>query len=245
MNNKLIYFIIFLFSIGVQSQTQSGEIIYKVKPSENNNNHLDSLKSKNPQGYQLLKERQEKKTRLMPFLAFQMDFNTEASRFTREESMENDNKMNLKGASAAVRGTGVYYTNVKKGLRLRQMEDLGEWLIEKSLDSLNWDIKNETKEIKGYTCKKATATVNLNDIKKGEITAWFAPDLPFQFGPVGYGGLSGLILGLEVQHYYFYADKIKLSDKSIEIKQPAKGKRVTQEEFGEEYDKLVKKRFNQ
>src|SRR5699024_11197932 len=92
-----------------------------------------------------------------------------------------------------------------------------------------------------FTVKKATATVNLNyKKKKGVLTAWFTPDLPFQFGPIGYAGLPGLILELSIRGITYYADDIQLDDEPKVIKEPTNGERMCFGQFGNAMDKRVK-----
>jgi GLPGLI family protein len=43
------------------------------------------------------------------------------------------------------------------------------------------------------------------------VTAWYAPDIPVRFGPIGYGGLPGLILELQNESATFYVTKINLN----------------------------------
>ncbi len=69
-----------------------------------------------------------------------------------------------------------------------------------------------------------------NKITRNEVTAWFAPDLPFQFGPNGYGLLPGLILQLSSNRVNFYAKKINF-DKKIKIKKINAGIKISEEEF--------------
>ncbi len=57
---------------------------------------------------------------------------------------------------------------------------------------INWTIEQETKQIDRFVCQKATGTFG------GRVyTAWFAPDLPFAYGPWKLCGLPGLILEAE------------------------------------------------
>lgn len=56
---------------------------------------------------------------------------------------------------------------------------------------IDWKIGNETKEILGYKCTKATASH-----RGRNWTAWFANDIPVNGGPVYFGSLPGLILEL-------------------------------------------------
>jgi GLPGLI family protein len=63
------------------------------------------------------------------------------------------------------------------------------------------------------------------------ITAWFAPSLPYSYGPKDYNGLPGLILELQERKTIYFASLITLSkDKELEIEFP-KGKTVTKEDY--------------
>ncbi|SEW47466.1 GLPGLI family protein [Chryseobacterium wanjuense] len=71
-------------------------------------------------------------------------------------------------------------------------------------NNINWKIKNEFKTIAGYKCQRAEAT------KYGRTwIAWFASEIPFQFGPYKFNGLPGLIAEVydtkDDYHYTLYA----------------------------------------
>lgn len=85
-----------------------------------------------------------------------------------------------------------------------------------------WKLTKETKKNDNYTCYKATV-IDEEPRSKGEIAlkkviAWYCPELPFSFGPSGYGGLPGLILELQVDDVFYgmVSIKIKSSDAKIE-----------------------------
>jgi GLPGLI family protein len=69
-----------------------------------------------------------------------------------------------------------------------------KYVITDSLQT-NWVLINESKTIDNYLCYKAMLNDNLQT-KKGEVIAWYCPQIPFSFGPKGFGGLPGLILEL-------------------------------------------------
>jgi GLPGLI family protein len=59
-----------------------------------------------------------------------------------------------------------------------------------NIENINWQFfSNETKEILGYNCKKATCRFRGRDYE-----AWYAPDIPINKGPYKFSGLPGLIL---------------------------------------------------
>ena len=64
----------------------------------------------------------------------------------------------------------------------------------------DWQLHDTTQAVAGYSCRKATyeyTFVDLDDVEKRvHVTAWYAPDLPYPYGPAGYDGLPGLILEL-------------------------------------------------
>lgn len=79
-------------------------------------------------------------------------------------------------------------------------------------DQLNysWQITNETKQIKNFTCYKATTAFRGNTFE-----AWFTPDIPINAGPWKWHGLPGLILEAtdKDQSVVFKVEKIeKLTD---------------------------------
>ena len=64
-------------------------------------------------------------------------------------------------------------------------------------------------------------------------TVWFAPSLPYSFGPIGLDGLPGLVLEATFNgRIYYFATNIIFNDKSLlDIEKPKEGKYVTESEF--------------
>lgn len=62
-------------------------------------------------------------------------------------------------------------------------------LIKDTYTALAWKISEETKEVAGYKCHKATV-----DFRGRNWVVWFAPDIAAAFGPWKLHGLPGLIL---------------------------------------------------
>jgi GLPGLI family protein len=104
-----------------------------------------------------------------------------------------------------------------------------EFLVEDSIKNLNWKLaEGETKTILGYVCKKATAKTE----RGNNLIAWYADDISISSGPGQFSGLPGMILALDMNEgEIIYTAIEKATVKKSEIKAPAKGKKVTPDEF--------------
>lgn len=144
----------------------------------------------------------------------------------------------------------LYYKDLLKKEKIKQTTALDELFnIVKSFEQYKWVVSSETKVIDGYTCYKATCHYEeYDDNRKMSLSfnpvVWFAPSLPYSFGPMGLDGLPGLVLeGTLNGRVYFYATSIDLNDKTLtKIERPVHGKYVTEEEFrkvlAENYKKM-------
>lgn len=121
-----------------------------------------------------------------------------------------------------------YY--VDKNIYIEQKDLLGQtYLIEESGYYQEWDLINDKKEVLGYTCYKA---ILKNAPKDSQITAWYAPKLPYQFGPTGYHGLPGLILEtIQNGKLVVFAKEINLKAEDVWVLKPTTGIKTTQEKF--------------
>lgn len=88
-----------------------------------------------------------------------------------------------------------------------------------------WKMVDETKVINGKTCKKAIARGPL------KVEAWYAPEIPFGYGPLGYYGLPGLIVELTTPTETYSLRNLEYLLDAPEMKSPAKGLVVTDSEF--------------
>ena len=106
--------------------------------------------------------------------------------------------------------------------------------VVKPYDEYKWEITTETKIINGFNCYK-TATVKKqfdevrNFIRRFWPIVWFAPEIPFSFGPKGLDGLAGLVLEATFNgNLFYYAANINLNFKdNVKIEKPEKGKYVS------------------
>lgn len=120
----------------------------------------------------------------------------------------------------------------------------------------NWKVAGETKTILGYKCMKATTQRTQESMRmqmeNGQasrqrvidtmnIVAWFTTEIPGSYGPDTYQGqLPGTILEIDVNNgrTSFKAANIVTKVDVASIKEPSKGKKLTQEEFAKEREKL-------
>ena len=103
-------------------------------------------------------------------------------------------------------------------------------------DTINkkWQIYSESKEKFGYKCYKAKCTktvINEKGIFKNDVIAWFCPEIPFQFGPLGYGKLPGLIFELQTKYALFGIKSIVLDSNEAIMKVDNKRVLIKKEDF--------------
>ncbi len=78
--------------------------------------------------------------------------------------------------------------------------DITPWRYKETWEKPAWETTDESKEILGYQCFKATT-----DYRGRRWTAWFAPEIPIQEGPWKLCGLPGLILeAYDADRYYVF-----------------------------------------
>ncbi len=229
--SKFIFCFLGFFALQLLSaQVQSGSANYRVKMNEDAVEKLMNESSEKLAGFfkiQFAKRRKE-----VPYLDYKIYFNKKESLFKSIIAMKNDNGLDLERASRAVGAYGDFYVNLKEKIILNSIFYLDKyWLVQRYLNEIPWEITSETKIIKGYLCQKATAKYDPNFGKEGVITAWFAVSIPFQFGPMGYGGLPGLIIRLKQGFYTFDIDELKLSETKRKINRPHKGEPYDHKDF--------------
>lgn len=105
-----------------------------------------------------------------------------------------------------------------------------EFIVEDSIRNISWKLMDgETKTIAGHVCKKATGKSSMGL----DIIAWYAEDISLSSGPAQFGGLPGLILGMDVNQgeFVYTATTFDKDVKKNDLKAPGKGKKVTPAEF--------------
>lgn len=117
---------------------------------------------------------------------------------------------------------GTYYP-VKYNYKTKTLQFNAEFDKMYTVNDTNipsWTITNETKQIAGYTCIKATGLYK--DVTKTDkyfpIEAWFAPELAYPIGPKNFQNLPGLLVYGVFNNYQIYKlEKIKFNDNSVDI----------------------------
>lgn len=137
---------------------------------------------------------------------------------------------------------GKQYKNVKENMQIQSQEFYGKkFLVKDNLQSIEWQLGKETKQIGNYMCFKATASIPSNDlawydfswsrlrnnntsegenstdaneepeIAMTEVEAWYSPQIPVGHGPLEYWGLPGLILEVSAGNTTMLCTKIVMN----------------------------------
>jgi len=108
------------------------------------------------------------------------------------------------------------------------LEDI--FLVKDSLRKITWKITDETREIAGYTCRRANAII-LDSIY---VVAFYTTKIPVPGGPESFHGLPGMILGLALPHENVTWFATKVTDVTLQpnaIIPPKKGKSTNEKDF--------------
>lgn len=175
---------------------------------------------------------------------YKMLISGKESSFTYIEKISNEQDPDKPVIKHAPAGFGTTYHNLTDSVTMKDFVVYDRKYH--SLDPLknwNWTITTETKEIMGYTLKKATA-----ETETEIITAWYAPKIPIAHGPADYWGLPGLIFDIEFRHKQYpviikyYADSIKKLKNSPKINKPNQGELIRAEEIDAIFQEANEKR---
>lgn len=219
---KLIQLFFFFVSLSGWSQIKSGKIEYGL--------HISTFEGL--EKTTVMKAAYVKAMKNAPFLNFELLFNVSESFFLLTEGLGlDDDGVDYAKLFSSYKGM-VYQDDVYSYSEING--DPGNYLIKKD-KKIEWNLENETKEINGFVCYKATAVkkvVNSAGIFRFPIIAWYCPQIPLSYGPNGYGGLPGLILELQVRNILFGVKTIDLQpDKKIVVPKRKAYRIVTEQEF--------------
>ena len=134
---------------------------------------------------------------------------------------------------------------MKIGIFNPNSSELKRFVAGEVVPKISWKISKESLKILNYTCYKATTT-----FRGREYTAWFTPELPFNYGPWKLQGLPGLILKADTELFSYEAKRIVLnSDKiprlnDLSFLGKAKVKHTMRESFDYENNWLENMRAN-
>lgn len=139
----------------------------------------------------------------------------------------------------------LYYRDYKENKQIDMFNAAGKtYLVEDAIVKPIWKIGNDIKEVAGHVCMNAFTQ---DTIKKHRITAWFAMDIPLNYGPADFNGLPGMILELDYNDgaMTIVADKIETKPVTTELALPKKlkGKKVTQQRINEVTTEIIKEKI--
>ncbi len=91
----------------------------------------------------------------------------------------------------------IVYTDLQGKTSIAQKTIYEEkFLVTDSTRKINWKITTETRDIAGYTCRRANAII-MDSIY---VVAFYSDEIPVSGGPESFTGLPGMILGVALPH---------------------------------------------
>lgn len=231
---KSILLFIFLIYTSLISFSQNLQINYIIENNFEIRSPYEELLKKYPEEKtQRLIEAQAKASSIAKQSTYTLEIAGIYSYFYLKSQLENEAyDKNILKLAQLMSNIGTFYQDVSSKKVIEKI-DSNNTLIAHDFSFYKWQLFDETKEILGYTCYKATVYYEDQHPMKDEIilrniTVWFAPQLAAGFGPEGFGGLPGLILKKCHKGKCLVATEIKEHKSQINL---PKGKLLTREQF--------------
>ncbi|GAA0751624.1 GLPGLI family protein [Psychroflexus lacisalsi] len=238
MKILLVYTLYFL-SIATYSQNPKGIINYKAElSSEQKNEFIENAKNDEKMSMSIKQQIIDIAQNVKPDY-YELHFKGKEAFFFYDESLEDPNSSYLNSKA----GQNPFIIDLSSNKIIEDSRNFG-FVAQELLD---WKTTDKTKMIEGYKCYKATATETLYS-RQGhfydrDIAAWYAPDIPVEFGPKNYVGLPGLVLEVERKEFTITAIKINLNPNkdNLKIKRVGEDEKViSQKEMNDRIAEMMK-----
>lgn len=211
--NLFLCSILFLISFNIYSQT--GKISYKIEAKE---------KSKEELKININNE--------LELFEFELNYNKNLSYFKKRKTIYNNDRFgNI--ATVLIGATDDYFQNsTEKTSYFNKTIKNNLYQVDNSFKMNKWELTNESILINGYTCYKAIMNeYNTRTETSFKTIGWYTPEIPAGYGPIGYGGLPGLILQLEYKSFVYNVKEIKLNPKKVQLETLKNNPKITIEEM--------------
>lgn len=151
----------------------------------------------------------------MPNLEFNLLCTKNKSVFKLVDKLEKDDSFNYKMATLFFGDNNkTYFINRAEKEYFYKTEFDGQTYYIDISDTGNlWQLTNEKKIIDNYTCylahfKKKIISARTGKEEEQSFSAWYAPEIPYSFGPFQLFGLPGLIMEGHIGRKMYFVKKI-------------------------------------
>ena len=224
---KILIALMIIYSVRVSAQTKGivhrGTIQFERKM--NMHNQIDDMmKSGNSSWLERAKERLDR----YKVDKFEMMFTKEQSIYQPAKDGISELKMPWINVPSE---KNIVFNNYKENKVVSKKEIYDKTiLITDTLPKRKWKIKEEFRDIAGYSCRRAE-TIIMDSVW---VVAFYTDAIIAPGGPESFNGLPGMILGVVMPRLnvtYFATDVKPYTDARREINPPKKGKKHSNESF--------------
>jgi GLPGLI family protein len=151
-----------------------------------------------------------------------LSFSNNKTLFTPIEPETSNN--NFFGDSPMTTQSNTVYTDYSTNLFISQKKVFeATFLVKDTARKIKWKITDETRQIAGYTCRRANGLM----LDSVYVVAFYTTEIPISGGPECFNGLPGMILGVALPHDNLTWFATKVTDTTLPpnaVTPPKKGK---------------------
>lgn len=189
--------------------------------------HLDLKDDEIPENLRAFVPKEQKSQKVLYFNADQSLY--ENAKQVKEEEAEEYEQGGVKIRMQHNKPDEKIFVDFGTKEKVEQRDLMGRlFLVKDKADAIKWKFTGRQKKILDMSCEEA-----LTGEGKDTVTAWYTTMVPVPGGPKSFMGLPGMILELNIgSTVNIKATATDFAEEvSAKIKQPTKGKSVTEEQF--------------
>lgn len=144
---------------------------------------------------------------------------------------EQEAQQNFLSFHPAMNQINTIYSDLAAGTFVNQKSAFEQnFLVKDTLRNIKWKITDETREVAGYSCRRANGII-MDSIY---VVAFYTDKIPVSGGPESFSGLPGMILDVALPHEHIRWTAKTITEKTglaASVKAPTKGKVQTNAEM--------------